>query len=148
MRLVVDTNVLVSGLLSPHGGPGTIVGLIVAGRVRLCADGRILAEYTDVLRRPKFSFPEETISALLELVRSSAELISSAPLPIRLPDPDDEPFLEVALAAMADYLVTGNTNHFPSDLCLGVQVLTPRSFVDSAFRAGIANHEDGAGGGT
>ena len=65
MRIVVDTNVLVSGLLSPFGPPGVVVAQIVSGSVRLCYDGRILAEYADVLHRETFPFSEANIAALL-----------------------------------------------------------------------------------
>lgn len=74
MRIVVDTNVLVSGLLSPFGPPGSILGLIAAGRLILCHDARILAEYADVLHRPGFAFAEEDIGALLRQVEAGGEL--------------------------------------------------------------------------
>lgn len=79
MRIVVDTNVLVSGLLSPFGPPGTIIGLIAAGRLSLCHDARILAEYAEVLRRPGFAFAEEDVSALLRQVEAGGELIFPMP---------------------------------------------------------------------
>jgi len=136
MRVVVDTNVLVSGLLSPFGPPGTIVALVAAGRLRLCYDGRILAEYADVLRRPGFAFAQEDVDALLPQLEAVGELTSPMPLPIPLPDPDDEPFLEVAVAALADRLLTGNIQHFPARSRQNVQVVTPREFVDTGLRPG------------
>ena len=101
MRVVIDTNVLVSGLLSPFGPPGVIAGLITAGRLCPCHDARILAEYNEVLRRSAFPFAEEEVAALMAQIQASGELVAAKPLPLRLPDPDDEPFLEVAAAAMA-----------------------------------------------
>ncbi|MDE2851839.1 MAG: putative toxin-antitoxin system toxin component, PIN family [Acidobacteriota bacterium] len=136
MRIVVDTNVLVSGLLSPFGPPGTVVGLIAASRLSLCYDARILAEYAEVLRRPRFPFSEEDVSALLLQVEAGGELTFAAPTPIRLPDPADEPFLEVAVASMADYLVTGNVRHFPDSARQGVRIVSPREFVDTGLRPG------------
>ena len=135
MRIVVDTNVFVSGLLSPFGPPGTIVGLIAAGGLSLCYDARILAEYSEVLRRPKLSLAEEDVSALLLQVEARGELTSPMPLPARLPDPHDEPFLEVAAAALADYLVTGNVRHFPAGARQNVRVVSPREFVDTGLRS-------------
>ena len=132
MRVVVDTNVLVSGLLSPFKPPG-IVGLIAAGRLRLCYDMRIIAEYDDVLRRPAFPFEAAEAAALLAQVRAGGEVAAGEPLKIRLPHPDDEPFLEVALSAQAEFLVTGNLRHFPHDRCHGVRVVSPREFMDRAF---------------
>lgn len=135
MRIVVDTNVLVSGLLSPFGPPGTIVRLIAAGRLSLCYDARILAEYAEVLRRPRFPLAEENVSALLLQVEAGGELVSSLPLPVQLPDSHDEPFLEVAAAAFADFLVTGNVRHFPPGARQGVRVVSPREFVDAGLRS-------------
>ena len=52
------------------------------------------------------------------------------PLRIELPDPEDQPLLEVAVAAAADYLITGNRKHFPAELCRGIVVVNPREFLD------------------
>lgn len=135
MRIVIDTNVLVSGLLSPFGPPGVIVGLIAAGRLRVCYDARILSEYNEVLRRPAFPFADKEVAALMAQVRAGGELINAEPLPVRLPDPDDEPFLEVATSALVEFLVTGNLKHFPRDRRQGVNVVSPRQFLDSGLRA-------------
>ena len=131
MRVVVDTNVLVSGLLSPFGPPGVIVRLVSAGRLSICYDARIVAEYTDVLNREAFPFSRDEISALTAQIEAGGVLASPVPLTVRLPDPDDEPFLEVAVAARAEYLVTGNGDHFPPDRRAGVRVVSPREFIDA-----------------
>ena len=136
MRVVVDTNVFVSGLLSPFGPPGIIVKLIGDGQIRICYDTRILTEYLDVLRRPAFPFGEAEVAAVLSPVVIEGELIAAPPLTTRLPDPDDEPFLEVAKAACADYLVTGNIRHFPPDHRQGVRVTSPREFLETGLRNG------------
>ena len=133
MRVVADTNVLVSGLLSPFNPPGVIVGLVAAGRLSLCYDLRIIAEYDEVLRRPAFPFEATEIAAFLAQVRAGGEVSAGEPLKARLHHPDDEPFLEVALSARAEFLVTGNPKHFPRDRCQGVQVVSPRQFMDRAF---------------
>ena len=103
MRIVVDTNVLVSGLLSPFGPPGVIVSLTAAGRLSLCYDARILAEYAEVLHRPAFPFDGDAVTALTSQIKAGGVLASPVPLPTRLPDAADEPFLEVAVAARAEY---------------------------------------------
>lgn len=131
MKVVVDTNVVVSGLLSPFGPPGVIVRLITAGRLIPCYDARIVAEYTEVLHRPAFPFSRDEIEALTAQIEAGGVLASPVPLAARLPDPDDEPFLEVAIAAQAEYLVTGNGDHFPRDRCADVQVVSPREFIDA-----------------
>ena len=135
MRVVIDTNVLVSGLLSPFGPPGVIVGLIAAGRPSLCYDSRILAEYNEVLGRPSFPFAEKNVAVLMAQIRTGGELATANPLSVRLPDPDDEPFLEVAASAMVEFLVTGNLKHFPRERRQGVRVVSPRELLESGLRA-------------
>ena len=133
MRIVLDTNVLVSGLLSPFGPPGEIVRMVSSGELALCLEARILSEYGDVLRRPKFAFREDGVAALLHFVEYRGRPVASSPLPEHLPDPSNEPFLEVALAGGADCLVTGNLAHFPPQLRQEVAVLSPGEFM-SAYR--------------
>lgn len=130
MRVVLDTNVLVSGLLSPFGLPGEIVRLVASGAVTLCFDARILAEYEEVLARPRFGFDPDSVAAFIDYRDFAGETVAAEPLPVRLPDEDDEPFLEVALACGADCLVTGNLAHFPDNTRAGVALLSPAEFVE------------------
>ena len=130
MTIVVDTNVLVSGLLNPRGAPGRIVDLVIAGEVDLVVDDRILDEYSEVLGRQEFGFDRKDVETLLAAVAATAVHVSCVPLAAKLPDPDDEPFLEAALAAKAAALVTGNLRHFPARLRSGVAVLSPVEFLD------------------
>ncbi|HYU35896.1 MAG TPA: putative toxin-antitoxin system toxin component, PIN family [Thermoanaerobaculia bacterium] len=130
MKIVLDTNVLVSGLLQPFGPSGQIVRLVASGELVLCHDPRILAEYQEVLFREKFSFDRERVDALLEEIRAGGIPVAARPLAVRLPDPDDEPFLEVALAGGAQCLVTGNSKHYPAEARQGAKVLSPRSFIE------------------
>ena len=130
MRIVLDTNVLVSGLLSPFGPPGEIVRLASSGAVTLCVDARILSEYAEVLARPRFAFDRDAVAALLDYIDYRSEKVAAEPLSARLPDPDDEPFLEVALACRADFLVTGNLAHFPADALAGASVVSPTEFME------------------
>ena len=132
MRIVADTNVLVSGLLNPRGAPGRIVDLILAGHVSMVVDDRILAEYHDVLRRGRFGFDAKDVDALLTFIDATATHVHGAPLDERLPDRDDEPFLEAAIAGEADALVTGNTRHFPARLAQGIRIVSPATFISSS----------------
>jgi putative PIN family toxin of toxin-antitoxin system len=129
VRIVLDTNVLVAGLLSPFGPPGEIVRMVSSGELELCLDARVLSEYGDVLERPKVGFDPDSIGALLDFIEHRAQMVASSPLPAPLPDPDDEPFLEIALACTAECLVTGNLVHYPEGSRQGVQVLSPAEFV-------------------
>ena len=128
MNIVIDTNVLVAGLLSPFGACGEIVRMVSAGELTLSFDARILSEYTEVLRRPKFGFEEEKINALLDYIVYRGRAVAPTPLPRSLPDPDDEPFLEVALAGQASCLVRGNQKHFPAEQCPSVKIILPDEF--------------------
>lgn len=131
MRIVLDTNVLVAGLLSAAGPPGWIVEAVLAGELELALDMRIRDEYEEVLRRPEFHFAPDHINDVLEAIdRFGFHAAAVPPCPEPLPDPDDEPFLAVA-AATGSVLVTGNARHFPARCRKGVPVRTPREFVDS-----------------
>lgn len=130
--IVLDTNVVVSGLLSPFGVPGRILDLILSGHVRLAYNDAILLEYQNVLTRAKFGFPPEQIDRILA-VFDFQEKANTTPWPLHpLPDPADAVFLEVAFAS-TKILVTGNTKHFPRNLCGGVKVLTPTAWLTEHF---------------
>lgn len=129
MNIVLDTNVLVSGLLSPFGPCGEILRMISSAELTLSFDARIITEYKEVLIRPKFKFEKDKIDVLLDHVEHRGVTVASSPLPQSLPDIDAEPFLEVAVAAKAVCIVTGNHIHFPPHLCLGVNIFSPGDFL-------------------
>ena len=131
MKIVLDTNVLVSSLLRPDSIPGRIVDLVLAEQVMLVFDHRIFAEYQSVLFRPEFPFLPDQVGALLEFVWRAGEMVDATPLPIHLPDPDDVMFIEVAVSALAPALVTGNLKHFPVSQRHGVRVLAPREWLET-----------------
>lgn len=130
MRAVIETNVLVSGVLNPHGPPGRIVDGILAQSFVVLYDDRILVEYRDVLSRPVFEFRRIEVEAFVDFAEATGESVVAPRLAVVLPDPDDLPFLEVAAAAGADALVTGNVRHFtPRRGSHGVNVCTPVDFL-------------------
>jgi len=120
---VIDTNVLVSAALTAGGTCDQIVRAAVDGRIRLAWSSPMLAEYRSVLSRPKFRFTTPVIASLLA-VFDPLDQVTPAPAAY-LPDPDDEAFLAAAMATSDKILVTGNTAHFPAELCAPVQILTP-----------------------
>ncbi len=136
MIIVADTNVLVSALLRPDGPPGRLVDLVLARQATLAIDERIFAEYAELLGRPEFGFPGPVVAALLDDIWRSSERVRPSALPIRLPDPDDQMFIEVAVAALASLLVTGNGRHFPPAQRWGVRVVTPREALEIAITSG------------
>jgi putative PIN family toxin of toxin-antitoxin system len=124
-RLVLDTNVVVSGVLTPRGPCAALLASVLNDQATLFLDARAFDEYTEVLARPKFGLPQGSVTALLQGLHDLSTWVLPAPLPPDLlPDPDDLPFLELALAADA-LLVTGNLRHFPPASRRGVQVLEP-----------------------
>jgi predicted nucleic acid-binding protein len=133
MRLVVDTNVLVAGILSASGPPGWIVEALLSGEIEPVLDAGIRAEHEDVLRRPELSLDPERVTAVLDVIDAFGLEAVVPPWPEPLPDPDDAPFLAVA-AWVGCPLVTGNMRHFPARARRGVAVLTPRQLVDDFAR--------------
>lgn len=130
MRVVIDTNVLVSGLINPHAPPGRIVDAVLAGHLRIFYDDRILGEYREVLLRPFFGFQDEDIDTLLNFIEFAGERASAIHTGLQLPDPTDLPFLEVAMAGTADALITGNIKHFkPKRGECNVRVCSPAEFL-------------------
>jgi putative PIN family toxin of toxin-antitoxin system len=140
MRIVLDTNVLVAGLLSPFGPCAQIVRMVSSGDLTLCFDARILSEYDEVLRRPKFGFQMDKVAALLDYIEHTGAVVAAPPLPVSLPNPEDQPFLEVALAGTAACLVTGNHVHFPAGRRQGARVLSPSEFL--TFYRQQRQHQD------
>jgi putative PIN family toxin of toxin-antitoxin system len=133
MNVVLDTNVLVSGLLTPFGPSGEIVRMIFAGELSLYMDARLLSEYREVLHRPKFKFNKDHINILLDFIELYGHVVAGLPLKNRLPDPDDEPFLEIAIAGKVQFLITGNLAHYPPSSREGIKIHSPSEFIQ-AFR--------------
>jgi putative PIN family toxin of toxin-antitoxin system len=128
MIVVLDTNVVVSSQLSKRGIPARIVRAILSGELTAAFDARILGEYEEVLLRPKFGFDPEEVQALLDQFIASGSETTARPISLDLPDPDDAMFIEVAVAAAVDYLITGNVRHFPKDQRQGIKVVSPSAF--------------------
>ena len=129
IRVVLDTNVVVSGLLSPSGPPGRIVDLVTPELIQLIYSDDILGEYADVLHRPQLKLSKSLVDVFLADVRRRDMIVASSPWPVEVPAPTDAVFLEVAAAGDA-VLITGNLKHYPASIRLGVEVLTPRAYVD------------------
>ncbi len=135
MRVVLDTNVIVSALLSGGGTADAAVQIILQGAATLLTDSRILAEYDEVTSRARFGFVEVERRTLLDVLAQISEPVVARPLRLSLPDPDDRVLVEVAVAGSADVIVTGNVKHFvPRRGVFGVAVQSPRQFVDAMRR--------------
>lgn len=130
MKVVLDTNVLVSGLLCPFGASGEIVRMVAGGILKLSYDARIISEYRNVLLRPKFSFNQIHVDYLLDQIEAEGEIVSGEPLQERLPDRSDEAFLETAIAGKVRCLITCNLKHYPVNKRRDISVVSPVEFLE------------------
>lgn len=127
---VIDTNVLISALLSSKDDTATVqvLGKVISGEIIPVYSNVITKEYREVLSRKKFGFSGETIEYLLSAVEKYGMLVDPSPSGITLPDMKDLPFYEVVLEKRNDeaYLITGNIRHFPKEPF----IVTPRELLD------------------
>ncbi len=129
IRVVLDTNIIVSALLQPLGPPAQIFVLAISGSIQMCVSGSIYAEYEEVIRRPRFQRAEDIIAGTLHAIREKGLWVRPTEALRVCPDPDDDIFLECAQASRADYLVTGNLKHFPTSW-EGTRIVTARRLLD------------------
>ena len=129
IKAVYDTNVIVSSQLNASGFPAAIVKLSLRGRIQLYLSEELLAEYRDVLHRPKFGFSPNDVKEFLTLLEKQSKRIHPTETfkSVTL-DPDDNKLLECAVEGGVDYIVTGNTRHFPFKSFRGIPILTPSKF--------------------
>lgn len=130
IRVVLDTNIIVSALLQPLGPPAQLFVLALGGSIQMCVSGRVYAEYEDVISRPRLQRSEDIIASTLLAIREQGFWVGPTEQVRVCSDPDDDVFLECAQAARADYLVTGNLRHFPAAWA-GTRIVTPRWLLDS-----------------
>ena len=116
LKVVYDTNVVVSGLLSSRGIPALLLDLVFNKRLSLILSEEILNEYVEVLGRPKFERPKRQRDSVLRQLRNPADWVEPDQRISVAKDPDDNIILECAVAGQADYLVTGNLRHFQNPL--------------------------------
>lgn len=129
MRVVVDTNVLVSGLITSQGSSASIVNLILEGQLQPLTNLAIELEYREVLTRGKFHLDPQLVEFVLAHIHSVGERVNAQPVDDALPDPKDRPFLEVALSGWAEVLITGNKKHFPAKVRKGIKIMGPTEFL-------------------
>ena len=131
IRIVLDTNVLISALLAPQGPAAQVFLMVLLDpETQLCVSGDIYGEYEEVIRRSRLKRSDSEIEATLRTIRERGFWIKPPEKVHACSDPDDDIFLECAQAAAAHYLVTGNTNHFPATWA-GARIVTPRQFLDA-----------------
>lgn len=131
LRLVLDTNVLVSAALKPNGLERTALLIALTKPARLYVSQPILQEYGDVLARPELKIRKGLRRQFLQLIRNRSYLVKPKRRLEVAGDPEDNRFLECADSARADYLITGNRRHFPK-FWKQTKVVTAREFVELA----------------
>lgn len=124
MKIVLDTNVLVSSLLNPDGSPAGVLNLLLNGHMLLLYDNRILGEYLEILSRKKFGFHREWIDPLIDFIRQDGEFVTADPVRYHFSDLEDKKFYEILISGNGDYLVSGNLRHFPEDK----RIISPGDF--------------------
>ena len=128
LRLVLDTNVVVSAALKPEGLERTTYLLAIAKPARLYVSHPILEEYADVLSRPELRISKGLRRQFLQLIKNHSHIVVPSHRLGAACDQDDNRFIECADAARADYLVTGNLRHFPRFWKM-TKIITAREFI-------------------
>lgn len=129
LRLVLDTNIVVSATIKPDGPQRTVLLLAMAKPVRWYVSEQIMAEYAAVLARPELKIRRGLRQQLLQLIKNRSFVVVASDLPQVTTDPADNLFVECADAARADYLVTGNQRHYPK-FWKRTKIISSREFLD------------------
>jgi putative PIN family toxin of toxin-antitoxin system len=128
LRLVLDTNIVISAAIKPEGLQRTVLLLALTKPAQFYVTRPILEEYRDILARPELKIRRGLQQQFLQLIKNRSRLVKPSRLPQLTADSDDNMFLECADAAGADYLITGNPRHFPRSW-KNVKVVASREFV-------------------
>jgi putative PIN family toxin of toxin-antitoxin system len=128
-EVVYDTNVIVSAALKPKSIPALLVSLALKHQVRLFLSREVFEEYETVLKRPELNLRPHRLGVFLHDIQKTAALVRPTKRLAVASDESDNRFLECAERARADYLVTGNTKHFPASF-KGTEIVSPREFAD------------------
>jgi len=128
LRLVIDTNVLISAAIKPAGLQRTVLLLAMTKPARWYVSRHVLEEYINVLARSDLRIRKGLRQQLLQLIKNHSHIVAPTQRLQVTSDPDDNIFLECADTARADYLVTGNQKHFPK-FWKKTKVITPREFI-------------------
>ena len=131
MRVVLDTNILISACWTPDGLESQTVQLALAGTITACVSPAVWAEYRDVLFRDKFASIRDRADELLAKLEARAVQVEPRETVSAATDEDDNRFLECAVAAGAAYLITGNLKHFPARWG-STQIVNARGFLTSS----------------
>ena len=132
MRAVLDTNVLISSVIST-GVPHEIVIKGVSSEYQIVVSVATLTEFRDTLLKypEKFHMDEEDIQEEVETIRYFAEFVDpDEEITAVEDDPDDDKFLEAAVAGNVDYIVSGDRHLLDLDSFQGIEIVEPRAFYE------------------
>jgi len=131
LRVVVDTNVVISAVLKPEGLQRTVVVLALTRPARWYVSETILFEYDWVMSRPALRIPPAARRRMMQLIRNRTHTLTPKYRLQVASDADDNIFVECADSARADYLITGNVRHFPA-FWKATKIMSSREFVSIA----------------
>ena len=125
LKIVIDTNIIVSSMLSPAGNPAKIMQLFFERRVDLYYSESIMFEYGNVLFRPRLKFNAGDVNSLFDVITKIGILTEPEISSAAMPDEDDRVFYDAAKSNGA-FLITGNKKHYPDEPF----ILTPSDFLE------------------
>jgi len=128
LRLVIDTNVLISAALKPAGSQRTAFLIAITRPARLYISMPVFDEYANVLARPHLGIVTGLRLQFLQLIKNHSHMVKPSRRVEAASDPNDNVFLELADAARADYLITGNLKHFPR-FWKSTKIVSTREFI-------------------
>jgi putative PIN family toxin of toxin-antitoxin system len=128
VKVVLDTNVLVSALWTQRGVCAQVIFSVVDYHT-ICLSDKVWDEYLAVLMRPKFDFLRGNLEKLFQELQAEASWVDSAPTAFKTKDPNDQIFLDLAVSAQADFLITGNIKDYPSSPKVPVQICSPAAYL-------------------
>jgi putative PIN family toxin of toxin-antitoxin system len=115
LNVVIDTNIIVSALLSPRGLSAKLLNLVLEKKIIIVYDNNILFEYLDVLNREKFKLDKELVNIIINFITKEGEYKTAEFQNIKFYDEDDKAFYELFKNEDVDFLITGNNKHFPDE---------------------------------
>ncbi len=136
-KIVLDTNIIISAIIS-FGYPYRILhNLVATERIKICLSEKVLNEYTEVITRTKFAqykdFKQNALFIITNIKRVGKIYKPNVHLDI-ISDKADNKFLELAVFSKADFLITGNTNHFTISEYNGVRIISPKDYVGNFWK--------------
>jgi len=131
IRVVIDTNVVVSAILVDEGHSAAILDLAVNREILMFTSPALLAEYEEVLRRPRLKLSPSRVRGVMAVIRRTSRQVKPVvTLKLSVHESDNRIY-ECAATGGADYIVTGNAKHFKQEY-RSTRIVTPREFIELA----------------